>query len=456
MNVFTHSKSLTHGLLTLGLLLMGWQTGLAQFAETGTQPGNDPTLQSIVASYRDDVRQAVLLVSQEPTVLTAIAQQRANSEQAFMDLIDTYGQTKQGWFYDLARYPDVLHRLATLPARSDRPAVDTLTKGLPADMQESAWKVYRHHNDDLVQVDNLNQQAGQAFDNLIAPLDASTQQAFRKLLTMPDVLTQLTDQLDQTKRLGEAYRANPDQVTNDLTAQHDSITTQNQRELAAYQSELDKDPQARQELQQAGQDYARANGYRTNGINPNPAWPAAPSYAYASPYPFWFGYPYWYGSPLWYPSAWWLGTGFYYGPGGGLAFYGMPSFGFSNWFFGSGRYVYPHLYNRFNTYYVGNMAQRHVLTPGNAGFMTAAHRSLGSVNGFGGTQAGWLTRSNQFNRLNSATNARIGATRSFGGTNFGGYRAPSVGGGMRSFGGFRGAGAGSFGGFGGGFHGGRR
>lgn len=462
MKAFTHVKLLTHGLLTAGLLLTGWPTSRAQAPDTtptvATTNATEPTLRATVATYRDDLRQTVLLASTQPQVLATLAQQRTASQQAFQNLIQNYGQTKQGWFYDLSRYPDLVHTLATMPERQDRQSVDALTKGLPTDMQESAWKVYRHHHDDLVQVDNLMQQDQQAFNQLIAPLDVSTQQAFRQLIATPDVLTELTDHVAETKQLGEAYQANPDQVVADLTAEHARVTAQNQQELTAYQQELGQDPQAKQELQQAGMDYAKANGYRT-GINPDPGWPATSSYAYANPYPFWFGYPYWFGSPVWYPSAWWLGTGFYYGPYGSLAFYGLPSFGFTNWFYTSGRYVYPHLYNRFNTYYVGNMAGRHVLTPGNAGFMTAAHRSIGSVNGFGGAQAGWLTRSGQFNRLNSPANARIGATRSFSSPNFGGYRALSFGGGMRSFGG-RSAGPGSFGGgmrsFGGGFHGGRR
>ncbi|QHV93614.1 DUF3300 domain-containing protein [Spirosoma endbachense] len=432
-------------LLALGLLVAGWQSTIAQNTGNEQQAGtdNDQTIVSAIAPYRDDVRRSILLASEQPQVLTRLAQQRSASQQAFNNLIQSYDQKKQGWFYDLSRYPDVLHALATLPAGSDESSVKNLTKTIPTDLQESAWKIYRHHNNDLLQVDNLNQQAQQAFDNLIAPLDVTTQNAFRQLLDMPDVLTQLTDQIDKTTQLGNAYRMNPDQVTNDLTALHDSLTVQNQQELADYQNELNRDPQAKQELQQAGQAYAQANGYNT-GINPNPAWVNS-SYYYQNPYPYWFGYPYWYSSPLWYPSAWWYGTGFYYGLGGNMVLFGLPSLGFSNWFFGPGRLAYPHLYNRFNNYYSHNMGEHHFWTPGNAGFMTAAHRAFAPTAGFNNARANWLTNARQYNRpsswANTTRSAPIARYQNF---NAGAYHAQSWGGGgMRSFGG-------------GGFHGGRR
>ena len=449
MKTFIQSIPTKALLLTLGLLSAGWQPTFAQTteAEQQTQSVNDQSLTSAIAPYRDDVRRSILLASEYPPVLTALAQQRAASEQAFTNTIQFYGQHKQSWFYDLSRYPDVLHTLATLPAGSDQQTVQNLTKTLPTDLQESAWKVYRHHNADLVQIDNLNQQAQQTFDNLITPLDAPTQEAFRQLIQMPDVMVQLTDQLDKTTRLGEAFRANPDQVTNNLTALHDSLQAQNEQQLAQYQNELNNDPQAKQELQQAGQAYAQANGYNT-GINPNPAW-VNTSYYYQNSYSFWFGYPYWYASPLWYPSAWWYGTGFYYGLGGNLAFYGLPSYGFSNWFFTTGRYAYPHLYNRFNTYYANNIGQRGYRTGGNAGFMTAARRAFGTSAGFGGARANGMTNAQSYNRLNNGItgSARASAPGRFQGNSLGGYRSQSWGGGMRSFGG-------GFGG--GGFHGGGR
>ena len=409
-------------------------------------PAEQPFMATF-ATYRDDVRQAALRASQQPQVLAQLAKQQSSSQLAFIDLIESYGQTKQGWFYDMARYPDLLHQLATLPGNTDRAAVDELTKAMPANLQTTAWKLYRHHNADLVQVDNLNQQADHAFHNLLAPLDAPTQDAFRQLVGLPDVLTTLTSQLDKTTQLGGQYATDPAGVTRRLTALHDSLTVQQQKELADYQQQLNQDPQARQELQQAGKQYTQANG-----INPSPAW-ANPTYGYQNPYSYWSGYPSWYGSPMWYPGLA-SSTGFYYGLGGNMVVYGLPGYGFSNWFYGGGYGgYYPNLYNRFGTYYGGVVGRPRIWAGRDAGFFGPANRSYGSVTGSG------LGRGNGFNQYGGRTytgpnvwgggNARV-AVPSAGRGSFGGFSGArgSFGGG--SFGGGRG----SFGG--GGFHGGGR
>lgn len=440
-------------LLTVGLLIGGIQLSVAQAPDTEQQSivSTDKTIVPAIAPYRDDVRRSILLASAQPVILDKLAQQRQASQQAFANLIQSYGQNKQKWFYDLSRYPDLLHTLATLPAGKSESDVNALTKDLPTDLQESAWKLYRHHNSDLVQVDNLNQQAQQTFEDLIAPLDVPTQNAFRQLIDMPDVLSQLTDHLDLTAKLGEAYMANPDQVTKDLTALHDSLEVQNQQELADYQNQLNSDPQARQELQQAGQAYAQANGYNT-GINPNPAWINS-SYYYQNPYSFWFGYPYWYGAPMWYPGAWWYNTGFYYGLGGNMIVFGLPSFGFSNWFFRFGYNNYPHLYNRFNNYYTRNIGAHRFWAPANAGFMTAARRAFAPTAGFNNSRGNWLTNAGQYRRPeNWSAPSRGTVVRPNMNMNAGGYHMQAWGGGRTfSGGGFHGGGFG-----GGGFHGGGR
>lgn len=458
MNVFPNFPSANAFTLGLGLLI----TQVPAFAQTeyytdpaasrpvSVAPAEQPFMAAF-ATYRDDVRQAVLVVSQQPQVLTQLARQQSNSQLAFVDLIESYSQTKQGWFYDLARYPDLLHTLATLPGNTDQSAVNELTKALPADLQTTAWKLYRHHNADLVQVDNLNQRADQAFNTLLAPLDAPTQAAFRQLITLPDVLTTLTSQLDKTTQLGQQYATDPAGVTQQLTILHDSLTVQQQKELADYQQQLNQDPQAQQELQQAGKQYAQANG-----ITPNPAW-TNPAYSYQNPYSYWSGYPYWYGSPMWYPGLAYS-TGFYYGLGGNMVVYGLPGYGFSNWFFrgGYGGY-YPSLYNRFGTFYSGVVGRPRIWAGRDAGFFGNANRTYGPVTGSG------LGRGNGVNQYGgrsysgpnvwSGGNGRVaapsagrGSSGGFSNGGFSGARGSFGGGG--SFGGSRG----SFGG--GGFHGG--
>ncbi|QKZ12816.1 hypothetical protein [Spirosoma sp. KUDC1026] len=461
MKALNHFSVATALFLGLGLLIAQSQPIIAQTLDDNRTPAvsnADQSIVSAIAPYRDDVRHSILLASQQPDVLSQLAQQQNSSQRAFTNLIQSYGQTRQTWFYDLARFPAILHDLAMLPPGSSQATVQDVTKSLPSDVQESAWKLYHNHHNDLVQADNLNQHADRAFTDLTTSLDQPTQAAFRQLLGMPDVLTLLTQQIDKTAELGRAYQTDPVGVAQNLTDLHDKLDAQNQQELANYQRELNQDPQAQQELQQAGQAYAQANGYRTNGINPNPAW-INTGYYNQNPYSYWFGYPYWYASPMWYPSAWWYGTGFYAGTGGNLVVFGLPSIGFSNWFFNRGYSYYPHLYNRFNTYYANNVGYHRYWSPGNSGFMTAAHRAFGPAYSTLGGRPNWFGGGRIYSSPGtlSSGNGRLAApldrmgSGSYRGNmrSYGGFSNRSFGGspvsGMRSFGG------GSFGGF----HGGR-
>lgn len=387
--------------LGLGLLLAPGHATLAQTPDDNRPPATDSadsTINSAIALYRDDVRQAALLVSQQPQVLARLAQQQVGSQQAFDSLVQSYGKNKQGWFYDIARFPNVLHKLALLPQRAVKSEGKALANTLPPELQESSWRLYRHHHGDLVRADSINQQADRTFDSLMVPLAGPTQQAFRQLLAMPDVLMLLAREIDKTTRLGQAYQADSAGIVQQLSALHDSLTVQNQRELADYQRELNEDPLAQQELQQAGQAYTLANRYNT-GINPNPAGGDSSIY-YQNPYSFWSGYPSWYSAPLWYPNAWWSTMGFYYGPGGSPVFCGFPSSGFSNWFFTRGYRAYPHLWSRFNSYYTRNIGGHRFWAQGNAGFMSAAHRTFGPrTDGFAGG-SNWLTNPRRYSGSN--------------------------------------------------------
>ncbi|MEA5401370.1 DUF3300 domain-containing protein [Arcicella sp. DC2W] len=272
----------------------------------------DKGMQNSVASYNADVRQAILLASLYPQTLSQLQQEKNQTQASFQGLISDFSQKKQGWFYELTRFPELAHTLATLPSGQSRDDIKKLLPNNDENLETAAWRLYRHHKDDLIEADKLNSQAQESFDKAIQNLDNSTQDAFRKLAQYPDVLALLTDNLDLTTKLGQQYLADKDGFTSQLASLHDSLAVQNQAQMAAYKKELANNPQAKQELNQAAQDFARSNGY----ILPNGqvAYGSNYNYGYANPYSYWFGYPYWYGSALWYPSAYWgsfgLSSGF--------------------------------------------------------------------------------------------------------------------------------------------------
>ena len=362
-------------------------------------------LLAAIATYPNEVRQAALWVAQHPQVLTQLAQQQLRSQQSFDNLIQHYGQNKKSWFYDVARFPGALHALAQLPRKSKGQS-KAIIQTLPVESQRPVWKLFRHHHAELAKADSMNQQAEHLFDSLVTPLTMSTQRAFRQLLTLPDLLTLLTQQINATTRLSKAYQTDSVGIVQQLTSLHDRIRVQNQHELADYTRELGEDLMAQQELQLAGQAYAQTYGY-PSGLSSNPASPDSSLYDNPNPYSFWFGYPSWYSVPLWYPSTSWYSTGYGYGPGGNLAVFGFPSPSFITWFFTRGFRAYPHLCERFNAYYDRTTSRHRYWTTRDSGLLLATHRHFGSFNNDWRSHSNWLTRPRHYSHTTNVTGSNV-------------------------------------------------
>ena len=406
----------------------------------------DQSLLKAIAPYDDGVRNDILVATQYPDVLAKLAQIREKSSAGFQQIIQNYAQKKQGWFYEVSRYPDLMHKLAILPRKTSRETIDGMLANVnpSPELKEAAWKLYNNHHSDLLKVDNLNEEAGASFQSMIALLNPDAQQAFRTLEEMPDVLSLLNDHSDLVTRLGERFKDSPADVRNDLATIHEQIEAQNKDELATYQDELKQNPQAMQELSQASQEYASQGGYSYTAPTADKA------VNYGSPYSYWFGYPYWYGSPMWYPGLYGYGSGFYLGLGGYPMVYAMPSLGFSRWFFGGAYRYYPHLYRQYGNYYRTIAPRHYAYSPRTAFIGSAARHFNPSV----GSRSYLFDRGQSFRTAPRAANAQ--GYRSMPRSNS--FSAPS-----RSYGSFGGrtfnGGGGGFsrGGFsGGGFRGGRR
>jgi hypothetical protein len=390
-------------LLRCVLVVFFSTTNLLIFAQA-SQLETDNGIVASIAPYNADVRDAILKASQYPQILTTLQKNQAQTSASFQNMISNFRQKKQGWFYTLTRYPDLMHALAMLPDGQKEDEIYKLIPTQDEDLKESSWKLYRHEKQDLIQVDNINVNAQEEFNKTIQGLDAPTIAAFQKLSTLPDVLTLLTNNIDLTSRLGIKYLANPMQLNNHLTALHDSLNVQNQYEIATFKKQMDDNPQAMQELSQAAKDYANANGYNIpaqqnyNLNNPN---------YYGNPYSYWFGYPSWYASPLWYPNSFGYNSGFYMGTGG-FGMYGFPSYGFSNWFFNGG-YAnrYPNLYHQFGNYYHGHVAGNRILGSVNNGFIGVAHNHFNQNQG---GRMNYLTSPNGYQRPSGQTFPNSGNT----------------------------------------------
>ncbi len=334
------------------LFLLGTSIASAQTPQLETDKG---LLQSI-APYNADVRRSILIASQNTRVLEQAQQIRNRSQRAFQNLIGGYSQQEQGYFYEITRYPAVLRTMATTPDLR-RNEVEDLLNNTSAILRENGWALYRNNRGVLSQMYQLNQDAEYAYQQMLQPLDITTQTAFRQLANYPDVMALLSENMDLTVRLGERYYRSPEALNLELANMHDEMVAQRQYEVAEYKRKINDDPDAARELDQAATEYAQSNNYVlpnrnqdvyiTNNYyysNPN-------TYYYSNPYSYWCGYPHWYTTPLWYPNAYWVDFRVSFGIGS-IGFYGCPSYGFANWFYYGGYYRrYPSLYARFGNYY---------------------------------------------------------------------------------------------------------
>jgi hypothetical protein len=73
----------------------------------------DKGLLQSIAPYSSEVRQSILMASQNQNVLDRAQQIRTRSQKSFQDLIKGFSQKEQGYFYEVTRYPNVLNTFAT-------------------------------------------------------------------------------------------------------------------------------------------------------------------------------------------------------------------------------------------------------------------------------------------------------------------------------------------------------
>ncbi|HEY9049106.1 MAG TPA: hypothetical protein VIN08_24565 [Ohtaekwangia sp.] len=333
----------------------------------------DHEISSSIAPYPADVRAAILDASQYPQVLVKLERLQARTSQSFQDLVSGYSREDQQVLYQASRYPDVVTQLVNAGANASQ--AGSIVKTVPDEAQKDILAAYNNHYKDLSRMNDLYQSSENSMQKVIAKYPDNVQQSFRRIVSMPDVMTLLTDNIDVTVGLGEAYQADPNGVKQQLDSLHDQLQQQNDKDLAAYKNEVDNDPKLQAEMKKAADEFA------TQYNQPDNPTYVANNYYDNTPYPYWFGYPYWYTSAMWYPQPLYFQTGFYYGPSGNIIVCGLPSHLYANWFFGFGYTRYPAMYRSYHTYYdMHRMNVRNMNVNVYRGFNTVAHHHFTNIN----------------------------------------------------------------------------
>jgi hypothetical protein len=355
-------KNLIYQFSKIGVVSLLLFTQYAQgqsFADSLMQDDRDIAVS--IAPYVSDVRSAILDVSQYPQALVKLQRIQSRSSQSFQDLISQYPQEEQEKFYEISRFPDLISQLTS----SGQKIVDIkpFLRDYPQQTQDKINDVCNNHFDDLVQINKLYQASQAAMNKVTGNYALSVQNDFQKIISMPDVMDLLTDNIDLTMSLGESYKNDPVRTVRQLDSLNGVLGVRSKRELEDYKREVQNRPELQQEMKTAANDYSSTYNqpvtYVTNNNYDN------------NPYPYWFSYPTWYSSPMWYPQPLYYQTGYYIGPGGGVVVVGLPSRGYSRWFFNSNYRRYPLIYNHYRSYY--GMYRNHFNSNFYRGFHYEAH-----------------------------------------------------------------------------------
>jgi len=376
-------------------LRFAWVVGLIGFiqpaagqSDANTPANGDREITSSIATYTTDLRSAVLDVAQYPHVLVKLERIQARSSQSFQDLISGYPREEQAKFYELSRFPDRLSLLVGDGRRKSAEDLNQLLGDLPKDTRASVMDVYNNHFNDLAKIHSIYQSSEEALQKTISDYPQPVQQDFRKVVSRPEVMNLLTENIDLTTNLGEDYRANPNAVIEEL----DSLHNQQLKDFADYKKEAENNPEMQQEMRNAADRFSSSyvqndspvDAYLDNQpANYSNSAPVINNYYNYNPYPYWFSYPYWYATPIWYPVPYYYNTGFYYGPGGRIVVWGFPSYAYSNWFFSFGYRHYPHLYSHYHSYCYA--------------YYPSAHRG-GRYGGYYSNRNDYGSRRNHYNR----------------------------------------------------------
>ena len=333
----------------------------------------DDQIITSIAPYSADMRAAILDVSQYPQALVKLERLQARTSQSFQDLVANYPRQEQEKLYQVSRFPETISQLV-ITGKGNADRVKPYLKDFPEQLQTEILDVYNNHYDDLVKMDNIYQSSQGTMQLVTEKYPASVQDNFKKILTNPDVMSLLTDHINQTVSLGDAYKSDPKGIMQQLDDTNKQLTDQTDKDLTAYKDAVAKDPKLQDEMKTAADDYSAQTGQNNNIQNNVPN-----TYYDNYPYPYWFGYPYWYSSPMWYMRPYYYNTGFYYGAGGNMIIVGMPSAGYARWFYHRGYMRYPGLYNHYNTYY--NMHRTNIANINvYRGFNSTAHRFYNNRN----------------------------------------------------------------------------
>lgn len=275
------------------------------------------------------------------------------SSDTFKKLISTYSRTKQKQLWEITRYPELIKLLIQ---NKDTPEKDLneLLKKYSAKIRSSAVYFLKNNYSTFAEIEKIHQDFEKKYNELIKDFPNNVKNAYNTLLTNPELVMTLSENINTTSALGELYKRNSVLIKQKADSLNFELAKEKGIEYENWKQGIKKDTTVQKELKDVAKNYSQEDSYDDDVYaGPNDKREVNKVYEIA-PYPYWAGYPYWYGRNYWYPYPWWFQMGFYWPLDGPVQFFGLPSYQFGWWYYNQPHHYYNHHPNTTDYFYRHN------------------------------------------------------------------------------------------------------
>ncbi len=308
--------------------------------------------------YPPETRTAIFEACMYPEVLVKMDKIQQKTHDTFMQYLESVPRETQESVWNLTRYPQCVDKI-TENGPKTKGALTAIAEAYPEEIRAAIVDMGLHQYPLLLQITQLNGEAGIAMDDILKGYPPEAQEAFRQLIALPEVLSLLTENIELAILTGDVYKRDPEWVVHKADSLSLVVAQENALELQDWQEGLQEDQQAENEFTSSAEDFAKESdsddaSYQYDDIYYDPGPDVyIKDQPYYYNYPYWFGYPYWYPYPRWRPYPYWWDWGFYYRPNHVIVIINLPSYYYMHWYFDhpEHHYHYPHLSSHFIKHY---------------------------------------------------------------------------------------------------------
>ena len=312
-----------------------------------------------IANYPENLREAILTICKNPSFLVQIEQLQKSSSKEFRDVVEIYSQEEQKNFWNLTRYPKLINEIGSSNLKTKDELANIANK-YPVELQSTIIKYGQKHYDVLYKINTLQNIADKNYETIIDSYSEKDKSSYRELIKHPDIINVLASNMHLSVMLGNMHSTDPTYTMLLLDSIKIKQNQQIEKETKEWQIGLEKNPEAKKEMEQAAKEYL--NNSNNSTTNPDDVYDQSDlddekqlitnnvtntTILQIQPYSYWFGYPTWYDYPYWYPYPYWYQFGFYWSATG-IVYTGLPTPYFMHWYFFNGNHHY--YYSNFSNY----------------------------------------------------------------------------------------------------------